>query len=549
MENFELMSNLTETGGGQDFAQGPSPLELSHTSRAFVWMYLLMAPTSAGVVWMVWNYIVKLYLVRRFYEKQGIRFVKNSYPIFGPEIRVNGLVGNNKTHDWLYTERPTDLYGSIRGFSVQLYTTDAESTEELISKTGNYVDRDTPAKYSFGRMSPYALTFYHLNDGRFKERKAMLTQGMKDSRRLYEILDRQAHLALKRLSVKHGSGSKINIRELMDTWTRESNGEFIWGRSNISRNIEVYDINGQLKSLPFMEAMNETFTDLRFNAFRFWHRVCFPLAAMPLTKESRRLGYNTKIIRKAVEDMMTTPEPKTVASNVQKSHENLGIPKYNTRDDIMTATIAGLDTIKSAVMEALYHLLSPDKEGWKRQIIDEINGVKARNGDMFTELSQLPILNAFLLETLRYEPPGSLFNNRAFKDFELSVHGRKYKIKSGTRIVTSIHGLHQNEENWKKRVGSDMAPLSEFDPNRFLQNSNSINSSGCFLPFGKGPRRCPGQGAGLMMTKVFLVTFLTYSNSWRLVMPEDLSKDASWFNLYSRAGFDIACDEEVENEN
>ncbi|RYP52652.1 hypothetical protein DL768_002208 [Monosporascus sp. mg162] len=552
MEQIQFVSNLTVFEGQQDFDMAsslPSPIDQNHASRAFIWMYLLVAPTSAGLIWIFWAYVIRLYLLRRFYEKQGIRFVKNSYPIFGPEIRVNGLVGNNKTHDWLYTERPTDLYGSVRSFSVQLYTTDAESCEELITKTGKHVDRDTPAKYSFGRMSPYALTFYHLNEGRFKERKVTLTQGMKDSRRLYEILERQAHLALARFSVKNGSGATINIRELLDSWTRESSGESIWGRSNISRHIEVYDGNGQLKLLPFMEALNETFTDLRFYANRFWNRVCFPLAAMPLTKESRRLDYNIKIIRKAVEDMMTTPEPQSVASHVQKTNDGLGIPKNNTRDDLMTATIAGLDTIKSAVMEALFHLLNPENELWKKRILDEINGLKARGGDMFTELSHLPTLSAFLLETLRYEPPGSLFNNKAVKDFDLSVHGRQYRIKSGTRIVTSIHGLHQNEENWRKRVGPDMAPLAEFDPNRFLNRTETIIGSGCFMPFGKGPRRCPGQGAGLMMVKVFIATFLTHNDNCRLAVPENLTKDASWFNLYSKASFDIVCNGKSKAEN
>ncbi|KAI1357938.1 cytochrome P450 [Xylaria arbuscula] len=511
-------------------------------------MYFIFAPATTGLLWIFWKYVIRLYLVRRFYEKQGIRFVRNSYPILGPEMFVNGLVGNNKTHDWLYTERPTDLYGSVRGFSVQLYTTDAESCEELISKTGHYVDRDTPAKYSFGRMSPHALTFYYLNEGRFKERKVTLTQGLKDSRRLYEILQRQAQIALERFSVKSESGTTINIRDILDSWTRESSGEQVWG-SNIKREIKVYDINRQLRSMPFMEALNETFTDLRFNAFRFWHRVCFPLAAMPLTKESRRLGYNVKTIRKAVEDMMTTPEPRSVAAAVQKANENLGIPKFQTRDDLMTATIAALDTIKSAVMEALFHLLNPDNATWKQRILDEIKDVKERNGDLFAELAQMPVLSAFLLETLRYEPPGSLFNNRAVKDFDLSVHGKRYKIKAGTRIVTSIHGLHQNEENWRKRVGMEMAPLTVFDPNRFLKNADAINASGCYMPFGKGPRRCPGQGAGLMMTKVFLLAFLNHNPNCRLVLPEDLGKDAAWFNLYSRAGYEIVCDDKTETKS
>ena len=67
-----------------------------------------------------------------------------------------------------------------------------------------------------------------------------------------------------------------------------------------------------------MTALNQTFTELRFFASRFWNRVCFPLAALPLTKESRQLDYNIKLLRKAAEEMMIIREEEIVASNVQK---------------------------------------------------------------------------------------------------------------------------------------------------------------------------------------------------------------------------------------
>lgn len=241
---------------------------------------------------------------------------------------------------------------------------------------------------------------------------------------------------------------------------------------------------------------------------------------------------------------MTTPEEGAVAANVQEANGDLGIATGMTRDDLVTATIAGLDTIKSTVMGTLFHLLEPANLTWRKQILDEINELKRVPGEMFVKLSHAPKLNAFIHEALRYEPPGSLINNAAVNDFDLSVGGRKYNIKSGTRIVTCIHALHQNEESWRRKVASDMAPLTEFDPNRFLRHANDIVGSYCFMPFGKGLRRCPGQGAGVMMVKVFIATFLSTNYNCKMTVPDNQTKDLTWFNIYSKATFDIHCDDE-----
>ncbi|KAK2829883.1 hypothetical protein FQN49_007165 [Arthroderma sp. PD_2] len=518
--------------------------DLAQSPRVSKCMVLLAITAVASVLWLVWAYVLRLYLLRRFYERQGIPFVKECYAVVGAEIRVTSLHHNNKSHDWLYTDRPTDLYGTVRGFSLQLYTTSADFCEALIAKTGHHVDRDTPALFSFGRLSPFALTFLQTHTSHWRQRKATLIRAMTDNKRLFDIASRQAEEALAHFKVQNGSGVTIDIRELLNHWTRQSSGEFIWGRNNVNRNIEVYDENYQLKSTPFMTALNLTFTDLRFNASRFWHRVSFPLAGLPFSKETRRLTYNIKQLHKAAADMMTTCEPETVAYMVQQANAKLGIPPHMMQDDLVAGTIAGLDTIKATVMGAVFHLLEPANVSWKQQIWEEINKLKTTPGNMYLRLSQAPKLNAFILEAMRYEPPGSLINNAAVKDFDLSVNGRDYKIKAGTRIVSCIHALHLDEGSWQKRVASDMAPLGKFDPSRFLEHKDTIAGSFCFMPFGKGLRRCPGQGAGLVMVKVFIATFISHNYNCRMAMPENQTINASWFNIHSKATFDIVCDDE-----
>jgi hypothetical protein len=514
-----------------------------HISGAGKWIFFLAISTGTTVLWLLWAFVLRLWLLRRYYEKQGIRFVKDCYAVVGAEMRVEKLRERNQSHDYLYTDRPTDLYGTMRGFSIQLYATSAGLCEELLAQTGKHVDRNTPALFSFGQLSPNALSFSRTHKGRFLERKNALTRGMKVNKRLYEIVARQAEEAMKRVKIKDGSGATINVRELLNHWTREMAGEIVWGRNNINRCLEVLDSNGDLKSFRFMTALNNNFTDLRFYALRFWNRVCFPLATLPLTKEARRLRFNVKVLRKAIEDMMSTPEDETVAANVQEANLAIGIPDEITRDDLTTGTIAGLDPVKATLMGALYHLLRPANLSWRQQIMAEIKEIKTQPGEMYIKLSHAPKLNAFVDETLRYDPPGSLLNNEAVNDFDLSSGDRQYKIKSGTRIVSCIHALHQNEESWKQNVSDDMAPLSEFDPGRFLLHANDIVSSSCFMPFGKGPRRCPGQRASILMVKAFIVAFLTENYNCKMSVPENQTDDVTWFSIYSRATFDIHCDE------
>ena len=145
-------------------------------------------------------------------------------------------------------------------------------------------------------------------------------------------------------------------------------------------------------------------------------------------------------------------------------------------------------------------------------------------------------------------PLDALINNAAVKDFELSFQGKVFKIKAGTRIVTSIHALHQNEESWRE-VAGEMSPLTVFDPSRFLRYGEKLIGSSCFMPFGKGPRRCPGQAAGVLMVKSFLKVFVQRYFNCRMVFPENQTKDASRFHVYSKATFDIICDEEELPKN
>jgi len=142
----------------------------------------------------------------------------------------------------------------------------------------------------------------------------------------------------------------------------------------MNRHVNVLDENNIMRRFPFMTALNQTFTDLRFYSGGFWNRVYFPLAALLLTREARRLKYNVGVLRKTIDCVMACPEKHTVAESVQKNNDDLGIPYDMTRDDLVTqaATIAGLDTVAVTIMATLWHLLQDGNIGWREKVTAEI---------------------------------------------------------------------------------------------------------------------------------------------------------------------------------
>ena len=83
---------------------------------------LYIALSAAGLAILAFAVkVCKIVLDRRYYEKQGVVFIK-TYPFIGSEVDVTGLIGKNQTRDYLYVgENGADFVGSIRGFDIQLY--------------------------------------------------------------------------------------------------------------------------------------------------------------------------------------------------------------------------------------------------------------------------------------------------------------------------------------------------------------------------------------------------------------------------------------------
>ncbi|WP_393916661.1 cytochrome P450 [Halostreptopolyspora alba] len=447
---------------------------------------------------------------RRYYERQGVLFTK-TYPFVGSERAVSGLIDRNKSRDYLYLDHPdTDFVGSIRGFDIQLYAVNREAAEALINPaiTGKYIDRDTPARYSFGQLSPSALTFQPITSEHFSDRKRNIGKGF-DQERIFAISSRRA----AEYSGELAHGAAIDLKSVVAEYTRGVIGEFVWGRDTMSLPVSYKDDAGNVSQEPFMDSLNATFTRLRFYSNRFWNRVHFPMATWPVTREARNLQYNIKQIQDHLSRVLRgTPEPGTVWEHVAKGNDEIGIPLEITRDDLLTASIAGLDTVQNTILATLWYVLLPENSEWREAIESGAHEEKDK------------IVDACVSESLRLSPPGSTINNKVINDLDVRAEGGKYHLKKGTRVMPNMHALHA-------KYGD------AFLPGRFLREKGS---EPYVMPFGKGRRSCPGRNVGTIMAKNFVSEFITNHPDARVSNTGD---NDVHFNNISRSNFMVVIDQ------
>jgi cytochrome P450 len=226
-------------------------------------------------------------------------------------------------------------------------------------------------------------------------------------------------------------------------------------------------------------------------------------------------------ITRARHEMAVRPTLRTEPENLL--HGLLAANEANTLSDaelhgnVMTLLLAGEDTTSSTIAWAL-HLLSLHPDVLKAARTEAIEALAAEREGLhggavlrdFESTRHLPLIEGIVLESLRLKPVAPLNMFSALRDTELL----------GTRIParTLVCIL-------KRPPATDPAHFpapTEFRPQRWLAGEAAASGSGsqtapesvnggarrAFMPFGGGPRFCPGRYLALLEAKMVLATTL-----------------------------------------
>ena len=156
-------------------------------------------------------------------------------------------------------------------------------------------------------------------------------------------------------------------------------------------------------------------------------------------------------------------------------------------DQVCVLFLAGHETSASALGMAVYLLgCFPEVQQRLRAEVLEVLGSRVGAPDRplgFEDLRQLSYGAAIFNETLRLYPPLSFFSRESQANTELA--GSRCPMRALVTISPWV--IQRHEQHWSEP--------NAFRPERFLSDANADDrrwARDAFLPYGLGPRKCPG---------------------------------------------------------
>jgi cytochrome P450 len=206
-----------------------------------------------------------------------------------------------------------------------------------------------------------------------------------------------------------------------------------------------------------------------------------------------------EFIAKGKEKLIQNPILKEQSSNLLEAilvaaEEDKKIDNIAIRGNLLTILMAGEDTTAHTVAWMIYYLsIYPE---YQEKIREEVEGLL--NGNIIADynaLGNLKFLEAFTNETMRMKPVAPLLLFEPLEDVEV----KGYAFKKGRRLLVESRYATMLDENFTN--------AGEFKPERWLKENRcpySEHNIKAFIPFGSGPRFCPGKNLAILEIKMII---------------------------------------------
>ena len=146
--------------------------------------------------------------------------------------------------------------------------------------------------------------------------------------------------------------------------------------------------------------------------------------------------------------------------------------------------IAATESIAKTLSYCIYYLAkyTDIQEKVFNEVCDKIKNQDNINWDT---LRELPFMEAFIKEVLRFATPFPRFERIVKKDFYLETEDfGKVFLPKNTIVSVLASAVHMDSEYFKDP--------DVFYPNRFLPEYKQLINPMAFMPFASGPRNCIG---------------------------------------------------------
>lgn len=161
--------------------------------------------------------------------------------------------------------------------------------------------------------------------------------------------------------------------------------------------------------------------------------------------------------------------------------------------------IAGYETTSTTLTFCIYEL-SQNQELQEKARQHVMSVLNRGNCELtYESVNELDYIEKIVNETLRKWPPSASVQREAAANYK--VPNSKIVIEKGCAIIVPVYGIHHDETIYPEP--------EKFDPSRFDAEEVEKRHPFAFLPFGSGPRVCPGVRFSMLETKICLAKLLT----------------------------------------
>jgi len=347
------------------------------------------------------------------------------------------------------------------------YTADAEMAHEILVSSIPLINRGSNYK-SLEKLSGHGLFSSDGEDWKFK-RKVMqpaLTHSHYDQ--YLNIFESIADEFEQAWTGKNNQ--KVLMADEMSVFTIRAIGLSFFS----------FDIHQK-----YPNVIKDLFSLLRFINLRYYDWVKIPMW-FPLPKHvkfRRTLSALDKVLFELIQERRLSGVQKDdmldLLLNAEHTLTGKPLSDVQIRDELLTIVAAGFKT-SAATLSWIWFQFSKNPDILEKvraevKIVIGSEKINSRN------IHELKYTRCVVNEALRM-CPSAFAVSRNFNDDVNEFAG--YQVKPGSRVITSIFGIHHNSNYWSDPF--------KFNPDRFLNNEKEYRKKGVFIPFGAGSRSCLG---------------------------------------------------------
>ena len=287
-------------------------------------------------------------------------------------------------------------------------------------------------------------------------------------------------------------GSSMDVQKEMMRYTVDITTNLAFG----------YDMNTLEEEKNRIQThLERIFPMIAFRAFmpvRYWNHLKLP-ADHALEKSLVELhAAIDQFIENARQQLIENPALKERPQNLlqallaAQAEESVELSDLEIYGNVFTFLLAGEDTTANTIAWMMYFMaMYPDIQQQMQAEADAVLGETVTVMD-YGNIRELCYIEAVAHETMRCKPVATFLGLQALSDVTIN----QLQIPKGTPVFVLLRP--------KGMEDGEFTDATEFKPERWLDYSPQENPHHrkSFLPFGGGPRLCPGRSLALLEIKM-----------------------------------------------